>query len=276
VTGARVSGASVTGATVTGAPIATDGVCRESDTRAELLGADRRSGDRVAADPEAADFGAADSGAADSGEADSGAAVKTPLYARVLRLRHVRPNSWQRALFVEGAIAVAIVIVLADLASAWLILALPAAISVLVKFHDVVSGALDRATQQRRHRPAPITVAERVRVTATVPGDAVLPADSAQGYPTLRPRPAVRDAAVAAAARVGVAQPRPAPSPAKPDGREDTSTPERAETAGSGGRAGPPAADRRPRPTPVRAPTTRVQPAAPAVPRLTPGPRPRP
>jgi hypothetical protein len=252
VTGARVSGASVSGA-----PMATDGVRRESDTRAESPGPDRRSADRVAA--------------------DSGEAAKAPLYARILRLRHVQPSSWQRALFVEGAIAVAIVIVLADLASAWLILALPVAIAVLVKFHDVVSGALDRTTQQRQHRPAPIPVAEQVRVTATVPGDAVLPGDSAQGYPTLRPRPAaVRDAPAAAAARVGVAQPGPAPFPAKRDGRENTSTPERAQVAGSGGRAGPPAPDQRPRPTPVRAPTTRAAPGAPAVPRLTPGPRPRP
>jgi hypothetical protein len=70
------------------------------------------------------------------------------LYWRILRLRHVRPNSWQRAAFFEGSLAVAAVLVLADLASAWLLIALPAAVALVVKAHDVFVGWLrpDRAS----------------------------------------------------------------------------------------------------------------------------------
>jgi hypothetical protein len=70
------------------------------------------------------------------------------LYWRLLRLRHVRPNSWQRAAFFEGSLAVAAVLVLADLASAWLLIALPVAVALVVKAHDVFVGWLrpDRAS----------------------------------------------------------------------------------------------------------------------------------
>ncbi len=63
-------------------------------------------------------------------------------YARLLRLRHLQPSSWQRALFVEGAVLAAAVLVLADLASAWLLLAAPLAVAGVVKFHDALKGAL--------------------------------------------------------------------------------------------------------------------------------------
>lgn len=65
------------------------------------------------------------------------------MYARLLHLQHLAPNSWQRALFVEGSLVVAGVLVLADVASAWLLLALPLAVALAVKFHDLLSGLLD-------------------------------------------------------------------------------------------------------------------------------------
>lgn len=71
-----------------------------------------------------------------------GPVAKTPLYWRVLRLRHVRPNGWQRALLVEGVFGVAGVLVLADVASAWTLVALPAVVALLVKANDVVAGLL--------------------------------------------------------------------------------------------------------------------------------------
>lgn len=67
---------------------------------------------------------------------------KTPLYWRVLRLRHVHPNGWQRALLVEGVISVAVVLVLADVATAWTLLALPLASTLVVKAHDILAGLL--------------------------------------------------------------------------------------------------------------------------------------
>ncbi|MBC7374881.1 MAG: hypothetical protein H7323_12910 [Frankiales bacterium] len=72
------------------------------------------------------------------------ATKKVPLYPRLLRLRHVHPNAWQRAAVGEGALAVAVLLVLADLASAWTLLALPAAVAVIVKAHDVLAGLLTR------------------------------------------------------------------------------------------------------------------------------------
>ena len=76
---------------------------------------------------------------------------RKPLYPRLLRLRHVKPNAWQRAALGEGAIALAAVLVLADLATAWTLLVLPVAVAVLVKLHDVTAGLL---AGPRRDLPA--------------------------------------------------------------------------------------------------------------------------
>jgi hypothetical protein len=67
---------------------------------------------------------------------------RTPLYWRLLRLRHLRPNGWQRALFADIPIAVAVVLVLADVASAWTLLLLPLTVAVVVKAHDLLAGLL--------------------------------------------------------------------------------------------------------------------------------------
>lgn len=83
----------------------------------------------------------------DEPQAEPAAAkAKRPLYPRLLRLRHVHPNAWQRAVLGEGAIGVAVLLVLADLATAWTLVALPVAVAVLVKAHDLVAGLLDRPT----------------------------------------------------------------------------------------------------------------------------------
>ena len=65
-----------------------------------------------------------------------------PLYWRMLRLRTVRPNGWQRAVLVEGVVAVAVTLVLADVASAW---------TLVVKGHAVLAGLLPT-----RNRPVPL------------------------------------------------------------------------------------------------------------------------
>jgi hypothetical protein len=73
-------------------------------------------------------------------------APKPPLYWRALRLRHLRPNGWQRAILVEGVLALALILVLADVATAWTLLVLPLASAVLVKGHDVLAGLLPSDT----------------------------------------------------------------------------------------------------------------------------------
>ena len=67
---------------------------------------------------------------------------KTPLYWRLLRLRHVHPNGWQRAVLVEGVLTLAVILVLADIATAWTLLALPLASVIVVKGHDILAGLL--------------------------------------------------------------------------------------------------------------------------------------
>jgi hypothetical protein len=67
---------------------------------------------------------------------------RRPLYWRLLRLRVLRPNAWQRALLGEGTLLLAVVLVLADLATAWTVLVLPLAVAAMVKVHDVVLGLL--------------------------------------------------------------------------------------------------------------------------------------
>jgi len=67
---------------------------------------------------------------------------KAPLYPKLLRLRHVHPNAWQRALLGEGMAIVGLLLAMADLASAWSIVVLPVAVAVVVKAHDVLAGHL--------------------------------------------------------------------------------------------------------------------------------------
>jgi hypothetical protein len=69
---------------------------------------------------------------------------KKPLYPRLLRLQHVHPNAWQRAALGEGAIGVGVLLAMADLATAWSIVALPVAVAALVKAHDLLQGLLER------------------------------------------------------------------------------------------------------------------------------------
>ena len=66
------------------------------------------------------------------------------LYVRLLRLQHIRPRPWQRALLSDGSFVLGILLVLADLASAWTPLVLPVAVAAVVKAHDVVAGELGR------------------------------------------------------------------------------------------------------------------------------------
>jgi hypothetical protein len=69
-------------------------------------------------------------------------ARRPPLYWRLLRLRHVHPSGWQRALLVEGVFIVALLLVLAGKASAWTLLVLPVVVAALVKVHDVIAGSM--------------------------------------------------------------------------------------------------------------------------------------
>jgi hypothetical protein len=80
--------------------------------------------------------------------------ARRPLYPRLLHLRHIHPNAWQRALLGEGALGVAVLLVLADLATAWTLLVLPLAVALVVKAHDLLAGRLS-TTAPDPEGPAP-------------------------------------------------------------------------------------------------------------------------
>lgn len=73
---------------------------------------------------------------------------KDPLYPRLLRLEHVHPNGWQRALLLEGMALVGGLVALADRATAWAPVVLPVGAAVVVKFHDVLAGLLPSAAAE--------------------------------------------------------------------------------------------------------------------------------
>jgi hypothetical protein len=78
-----------------------------------------------------------------------------PLYARVLMLRHLAPSGFLCFVFLEGAIALGILLALAELVSWWGVLVLPATVALMVKLNDVVAGMVagPPATPARRAAP---------------------------------------------------------------------------------------------------------------------------
>jgi hypothetical protein len=75
-----------------------------------------------------------------------------PLYARVLGLQYLRPSGLLCFLFFEGAIALGVLLALAELMSWWVVAALPASVAAMVKLNDVIAGAIAYAGAGRRSR----------------------------------------------------------------------------------------------------------------------------
>jgi len=71
-------------------------------------------------------------------------ARQQPLYARMLGLQYLAPSGFLCFVFLEGAVALGILLALAELVSWWGVLVLPATVAVMVKLNDVVAGALIR------------------------------------------------------------------------------------------------------------------------------------
>jgi hypothetical protein len=68
------------------------------------------------------------------------AALDQPMYARMLRLRHLTPSGLLCFVFLEGAVALGILLALAELVSWWGVLVLPAMVALMVKLNDVLAG----------------------------------------------------------------------------------------------------------------------------------------
>jgi hypothetical protein len=80
-----------------------------------------------------------------------------PIYARALRLRHLNPNSTLCFVFLEGAIALGVVLALAELVDPWGVILLPLSVAAMVKINDMVAGAVVRSagrTVERHQRPS--------------------------------------------------------------------------------------------------------------------------
>lgn len=69
-------------------------------------------------------------------------AVHLPLYARLLRLRHLAPSGFLCFVYFEGAVALGILLALAELVSWWGVLVLPAVVALMVKLNDAIAGML--------------------------------------------------------------------------------------------------------------------------------------
>jgi hypothetical protein len=67
-----------------------------------------------------------------------------PLYARMLGLRHLAPTGFLCFVFLEGAVALGVLLALAELVSWWGVLVLPITVAVMVKLNDLIAGMLTR------------------------------------------------------------------------------------------------------------------------------------
>jgi hypothetical protein len=67
-----------------------------------------------------------------------------PLYARMLGLRHLAPSGFLCFVFLEGAVALGILLALAELVSWWGVLVLPITVAAMVKLNDMIAGVLTR------------------------------------------------------------------------------------------------------------------------------------
>jgi hypothetical protein len=67
-----------------------------------------------------------------------------PLYARMLGLQYLAPGGFLCFVFLEGAVALGMLLALAELVSWWGVLVLPVMVAAMVKLNDVVAGMLIR------------------------------------------------------------------------------------------------------------------------------------
>lgn len=74
-------------------------------------------------------------------DGDDDVPARPPLYARVLRLRHIRPSAALCFVFFEGSIALGVLLALTEIVSWWVVAILPLLVAAMVKLNDVVAGA---------------------------------------------------------------------------------------------------------------------------------------
>jgi hypothetical protein len=116
-------------------------------------------------------------------------ARQQPLYARMLGLQYLAPGGFLCFVFLEGAVALGILLALAELVSWWGVIVLPTMVAAMVKLNDVVAGALIRPAQplpSARASSAGSSGAETVRLSPVVIAQAT-GGTPVSGPPLLRP-----------------------------------------------------------------------------------------
>jgi hypothetical protein len=81
-----------------------------------------------------------------------------PLYARMLGLQYLTPSGFLCFVFLEGAVALGILLALAELVSWWGVLVLPVTVAVMVKLNDVLAGMLARPVTPAPPAAGPVPV----------------------------------------------------------------------------------------------------------------------
>ena len=114
-------------------------------------------------------------------------AKQRPMYARVLGLQYLRPSNLLCFSFFEGAIALAALLALAELAQWWVVLVLPMSVAAMVKLNDVIAGAVLRAGSVRAPKAlgratVPVAAAHgRPKRSAAIPADSAVAPTSPGG-----------------------------------------------------------------------------------------------
>ncbi len=100
-----------------------------------------------------------------------------PLYARVLRLKHVHPGSVLCFVYFEGSVAVGVLLAFAELITWWMALVLVLAVAVMVKLNDLIAGAVAD--------PQPVGIDRQSSADADADADEAEPADRDADEPSV-------------------------------------------------------------------------------------------
>ena len=96
-----------------------------------------------------------------------------PLYARLLGLRQLAPSGFLCFVFLEGTVALGVLLALAELVSWWGVLVLPLTVAGMVKLNDIIAGVLSRpATASSSGGPGGERPLVRPAVAASAPAPA--------------------------------------------------------------------------------------------------------
>jgi hypothetical protein len=117
-----------------------------------------------------------------------------PLYARVLRLRHLNPSGLLCFVFFEAMVALGVLLALAELTNWWSVVVLPVSVAAMVKINDAVAAAVARSANRAPEQ----TRVDRAQAGPASAGLVRSPTPPAQAQsPSLHRRPFIDSAPMA-------------------------------------------------------------------------------